>query len=158
LDRAVETWTVSTVPVFLELLVLNGNFAEHFHGGDPEGCPPWHVIHGPIIAFGEKDAPEVLQAWALENPLLPVIGPIVASGFESPTLNCVKILFGFGTEDVAEVRVNGKVDERASTSLKSLRWPRSGNSAFARLFLLFVHKDERRDRSPNRMLDGVLIH
>jgi hypothetical protein len=142
LDRVVETWKVSTLPVFLELLVLDGSFAEHFHGGDPEGCPPWHIIHGPIIAFGKQDAPDVLQAWALENSLLPVIGPIAASGFERPTLNCVKMLFGFGTEDIAEVRVNGRIDEHASTSLRSLRWPRSANASFVRLFLLFVHKDE----------------
>lgn len=142
LDRAVETWAVSTAPVFLELLVRDGSFAEHYHGDDPEGCPGWHVIHGPVMAFGKGAAPDELQWWVLQNPILPVVGPVTASNFKGPTLNCVKLLFGFGNEDIAEVRVNGQCDERASASLRSLPWPRSRDVAFARVFFLFVHRDE----------------
>jgi hypothetical protein len=100
LDRAVETWAASTLPVCLELVNRDGSFADHYDNDDPEGCPGWHVIHGPLLAFGIGTAPEVLQAWTLKNPLLPVIGPLAVKTFNRPTLNCVKVLFGSGDEEV----------------------------------------------------------
>lgn len=65
--------------------------------------------------------------------------------FNRPTLNCVKLLFGFGSEDVAEVRINGEYDEASSQFLKELDWPRAENAAFARCYLLFVHAEEPAD-------------
>lgn len=141
LSRAVETWVTTTSPVFLEFLTRDGSFAEHFHGDDAQGCPGWHVIHGPWIAFGANEAPDVLQAWALDNPLLPMVGPIAARSFSRTNLNCVKMLFGFGDSDISEVRVNGDFDEAASEYLRSLPWPRSRDVAFARCFFLFVHPE-----------------
>ena len=139
LERAVETWAVSTLPVFLELVNLDGSFADHYHSSDPEGCPGWHVIHGPWIAFGVGAAPDELQTWALQNPVLPTIGPLTIEAFERPVLNCVKMLFGCKDADIAEVRVNGLCTQNASERLKALAWPRSHDPAFARCFWLFVH-------------------
>jgi hypothetical protein len=137
--RAVETWSISTLPVYLEFLTGDGSFAEHLHADEPQGCVGWHVIHGPWIAYGYGAAPDNLQAWALDNPVLPVLGKIASRSFNRPTLNCVKLLFGFGSEDVAEVRINGEYDEATSQLLKGLTWPRAGDAAFARCYLLFVH-------------------
>jgi uncharacterized protein DUF6348 len=142
-SRAVETWTRSTLPVMLELGSQDGTFADHFSFDDPQGCPGWHVIHGPLLAFGRGAAPDALQAWALSNPLLPVIGPLAASGFDRPLLNGVKLLFGFATEDIAEVRVNGVCNQPASDRLRSLGWPRAPEAAFARCYFLFVHEHRR---------------
>jgi hypothetical protein len=154
LDRAVETWAASTLPVCLELVNRDGSFADHYDNDDPEGCPGWHVIHGPLLAFGIGTAPEVLQAWTLKNPLLPVIGPLAVKTFNRPTLNCVKVLFGSGDEEVVEVRVNGLCDQNTSERLKSLAWPRSAEAAFARCFLLFVHSDEGENSDRSLVLNA----
>jgi hypothetical protein len=141
LSRAVETWSISTLPVYLEFLARDGSFAEHLHAGEPQGCAGWHVIHGPWIAYGNGTAPDNLQTWALDNPVLPVLGGVVPKAFNRPTLNCVKLLFGFGTEDIAEVRINGEYDEASSQLLRELTWPRAQEAAFARCYLLFVHAE-----------------
>lgn len=141
ISRAIETWAISTLPVYQEFLARDGSFADHFHANDPQGCVGWHVIHGPLIAYGVASAPDVLQAWALETPLLSLVGPVAAKAFGRDSLNCVKMMFGFGDDDIAEVRVNGEVDQAASDYLKSLPWPRSDNAAFARCYLLFVHQE-----------------
>jgi hypothetical protein len=60
----------------------------------------------------------------------------------------VKLLFG-GTagDEIAEVRINGVVDEQASRALAELPWPRLGEPVFARAFLLLAHREgEPRDR------------
>ena len=138
-DWAVRTWVRSTLPVMLELSAQDGTFADHFGPDDPEGCPGWHVIHGPVLAFGVGSAPDELQAWTLENPLLPILGPLVVGAFSRPELNGVKIVFGFGSEDTSEVRINGVCNKEASNCLRSLQWPRAKDLAFARCYYLFVH-------------------
>jgi hypothetical protein len=140
---AAETWARSTLPVMLEFGSQDGTFADHFDYSAPKGCPGWHVIHGPVIAFGRGVARGDLQTWTLEHPLLPILGPLAASSFDRPLLNGVKVLFGFATEDIAEVRVNGVCNFPASDRLKSLDWPRASEAAFARCYFLFVHKDQR---------------
>lgn len=142
IEHAVETWARSTLPVMLELGSQDGTFASHFGYNDPLGCSGWHVIHGPLLAFGNGVAPTDLQTWALNHPLLPILGPLASSLFERPLLNGVKVLFGFGTEDIAEVRVNGVCCEPATDRLKSLGWPRAPEAAFARCYFLFVNKHE----------------
>ena len=145
ISRAVETWATCTASTVLEMLVRDGSFASHFDYENPDGCPGWHVVHGPIIAFGKGSAPTNLQAWLADTPLLPTLGPMVASAFERPILNGVKLLFGFAQEDIAEVRVNGVVHEPASRRLKLMKWPRQADAAFTRCYWLFVHN---RDSDP----------
>jgi len=137
---AIDIWARSTLPVFLELLKHDGSEASHFNGEGPDGCPGWHVIHGPIVAYGRGDAPKALQSWAAESRLLTKIGPVAARDFDRPMLNGVKLLFGFGDENIAEVRVNGVCNKDASQLLGTLNWPQSSQAAFARCFLLFVHQ------------------
>jgi hypothetical protein len=139
ISRAVETWVATTVPAVLEMLVRDGSFASQYGYDDPQGSLGWHVIHGPILAWGAGSAPTELQSWALNNPILPIIGPIVASAFERKELNGVKVIFGFGSDDIAEVRINGVKHEEASVRLKGLKWPRAKDVAFARCYWLFVH-------------------
>lgn len=140
-SHTVQIWATSTLPVFLEFLTRDGSFADHFHGDDPRGCRGWHVIHGPWLPYGVGLARDILLAWALETPVLSLVGPIIARSFDRPELNCVKLFFGFGGSDIAEVRVNGQRDEVASEHLESLPWPRSKDAAFARCVLLFVHAE-----------------
>jgi hypothetical protein len=126
----------------LELGSRDGTFADHYQHNDPQGCAGWHVIHGPILGFGIGAAPGSLQTWALKNPLLPIVGPIAAKAFDRPLLNGVKILFGFGTEQIAEVRINGVCNQEAGDRLMSLEWPRASEAAFVRCYLLFVHSEQ----------------
>jgi hypothetical protein len=140
-NRAVETWITCNFPVMLEFFKRDGSFAEHFLHNDPQGCPGWHVIHGPVLGFGAGKAPHELQAWVIKNPLLPILGPLVVGAFERPQLNGVKVFLGFGAEEIAEVRVNEVCHQPASDRLKSLDWPRAAEAAFARFYCLFVHKD-----------------
>jgi hypothetical protein len=146
ISRAVETWATCTASTVLEMLVRNGSFASHFDYKNPDGCPGWHVVHGPIIAFGKGSAPKTLQSWLAATPLLPTLGPMVASAFERPILNGVKLLFGCAQDDIAEVRVNGAIHEPASRRLKSMKWPRQADAAFTRCYWLFV--DNRDSDSP----------
>ncbi|MFN7923167.1 MAG: DUF6348 family protein [Bryobacteraceae bacterium] len=141
LAHAAEIWSGATLPVCLEIFARDGTFADHYRGNDPRGCAGWHVIHGPWLMFGKGEASDRLQAWALDNPLLPSVGKLASRSFQRENLNCVKVLFGSGTEDIAEVRVNGERDEAASEYLRSLPWPRSAGAAFARCYLLFIHPE-----------------
>jgi hypothetical protein len=137
----VERWIRCTAPVLLEVLVGDGTFATHLDAGDAIGLPEWHVVHGPVLAFGNQDAANVLQQWVLAHPLLPAIGREVVSEIDRPNLNGVKFLFGSSSEgDTAEVRVNGTASESASNALRDLDWPRSDKAAFARLFVLLIHQ------------------
>ncbi len=139
ISSAVRNWAECTVPAILELGAQNGSFASHLGYDDPKGCAGWHVIHGPVTGFGAGVAPNELQSWVLNTPLLPSLGPMVASSFERSTLNGVKLLFGFAQSDIAEVRVNGSLHEAASRRLKLMKWPRAVEPAFVRLYWLFVH-------------------
>ena len=139
LAMAIDIWSKSTLPVILELLKRDGSEAAHFHDADPGGCPGWHVIHGPVLAYGRGSAPATLQSWSLQGNLLSHVGPIATKAFGRPMLNGVKLLFGFGNERIAEVRINGMRDQDASEQLRTLNWPQSSDPAFARCFLLFVH-------------------
>jgi hypothetical protein len=135
LTRAVDSWCSCTAPAVIELLAQNGEYAEHYTGRDPQGLAGWHVIHGPIFAFGHGNGPEVMQRWVIDHPLLPKLDGALVAAFDRPVLNGVKVLFG---GDVAEVRVNGEYAEGASKALAALPWPRLEPVAFARCFLLAV--------------------
>lgn len=137
---AIDRWSEWTLCVFLELLNQGKGYAQNFQTSPQDGPPGWHVICGPWVVVGSDEAARTaLSEWHEENPVLWEIESTLIRKFRRPKLNCVKVLFGDG--EVAEVRINGEVDEETSALLKSLRWPRSGeDSAFVRAFSLFVHE------------------
>jgi uncharacterized protein DUF6348 len=145
LQMAVDIWATSTLPALLEFLKHDGSEATHFNDEEPDGCPGWHVIHGPIFAYGNGNAPDELQNWAHDNNFLSRVGPIAVKSFERDILNGVKLLFGGSKSNkVAEVRINGTRDDAATNLLSQFNWPLSDDPAFGRCFLLFVHPTERR--------------
>jgi hypothetical protein len=96
----------------------------------------------------------------LENPVLPILGPVAAAAFSRPLLNGVKVLFGF--EDTAEVRVNGARNQAASERLRAMDWPRSSDAAYARCYFLFVHEHPTEPSPPGTLAptnarDAILI-
>ena len=142
LEHTVEMWASSTVPVVLKVLTCSGEYAEHYQVDHPEGFPGWHAIHGPILGWGFGEGPQALQDWTLDNPLLPQLAAL-QQDLDRPELNGVKLIFGgYGDDDVAEVRVNGRLAAHASAGLRSLGWPRQSDPAFVRAFVLLVHQGQ----------------
>lgn len=143
-EQAVHTWATTTGIAVLELLAQNGQIGHHFPAGDPDGFPGWHAIQGGINGWGVGAEHDVVQAWAAETPLLPIIAPaLAATGFERDQLIGVKAFFGsYRGTDTAEVRVNGEVDEAASEALRTAAWPRPADGgAFARTYVILVHRE-----------------
>jgi hypothetical protein len=141
-EFAAQSYVRTTVPVFREFLSQDGSHAGHFGPNDADGCPGWHVIHGPLIAYTgpvSHGADKALQDWVVRHPLLPALGPMIAAAFERPLLNIVRVLLSNGEVVVAEVRVNGEEHRAASDRLARMDWPRSSDFAILRCNLLFVH-------------------
>lgn len=135
IGRAVEHWYTGTWPVIRELLSGRRTFATHCPGDHPLGLPGWHVIRGPVLAFGAPEAARALQAWAVRAPLLRAIGSAVTAAFDRPALNGIKLVVG---PDVAEVRINGRVDPAASAALGAASVPALDGFGFVRCFSLAV--------------------
>jgi hypothetical protein len=49
-------------------------------------------------------------------------------------------LGGNGTEEVAEVQINGHIHQVASEALASLDWPRPEGLGYVRAFVLALHE------------------
>lgn len=135
---AVETWMAGTWPVLRELLSGRGEHAAHCGTGHPLGLPGWHVLRGPLMAFGDTKAAEALQAWAVQAPLLRTIAAPLVDAFDRPALNGIKLVLG---PEVAEVRINGRVDPEASKALGAVPLPDLPAFAFLRCFSLAVSPD-----------------
>lgn len=150
LRRAVQTWAELTAATVFELLRPANRVAEHLHAHDPGGFPGWHLITAGWMGFGFGD-PAPLAQWATDEHVVTSLAPVIERGLTRPQLNGVKLLFG-GTagDEIAEVRINGDVDERASRALAGLPWPRLGEPVFARAFLLLVHPEETPRDQPRR--------
>lgn len=135
LRNAVDTWLGGTWPVIRELLSGKGEYAVHCDGQHPLGLPGWHVIRGPLMAFGAPEAARALMDWAQSAPLLAHIADALITRFDRPALNGIKLVLG---PDVAEVRLNGRADERCSAALATVELPRLERFAFLRCYSLAV--------------------
>ena len=135
---AVDGWMTGTWPVVHELLSGRGTYAARCPGDHPLGLPGWHVLRGPLLAFGDRGAAETLQAWALTAPLLATIAEPLTRSFDRPALNGVRLTLG---PQVAEVRVNGRLEPGASEALAEHALPALPAFAFVRAFSLAVSPD-----------------
>jgi hypothetical protein len=134
LDNAVRMWATTTAATVVELLEHRGEHADHYR---PEQLPGWRAVQGPAAVFGFGT--ERLTDWLTDHQLLPGLASALAPELADPRLNGVKLfLGGRAGEDVAEVRVNGEVSERASAALRALDWPRGERLCWARVFVLLV--------------------
>lgn len=150
LRRAVQTWAELTAATVYELLRPANRFAEHLHAEEPGGFPGWHLITAGWMGFGFGD-PAPLAQWATDEHAVTALAPVIERGLTRPQLNGVKLLFG-GTagNEIAEVRINGVEDDRASRALAKLPWPRLEEPVFARAFLLLVHPEGAARERPRR--------
>jgi hypothetical protein len=140
--QAVDTWADLTVATIVELLKPTSQYADHRHGNDPRGFPGWHMISAGWIGFGAGEQLGALAQWASDQDLATQLAPAIAPGLDRDKLNGVKIVFGGASgHEVAEVRINGRWDEAASTALLALPWPRPSHPVFARSFLLLSHPE-----------------
>lgn len=132
---AVDTWFTGTWPVIRELLSGRREFAVHCAGDHPLGLPGWHVIRGPVLAFGEPTAAQALLSWAAAQPLLRAVGAALVAAFDRPALNGIKLVLAPG---IAEARVNGRVDAAATAALQRVPLPALDGFAGVRCFSLAV--------------------
>jgi len=138
---ACSIWAKTTAPVVLELLSQRGQYADHAHGDDGLGLQRWHSIHGPILGYGRDDA-KALQAWCIDNPVVPALRDALSPALPPAYLHGAKFLLGaFGDESIAEVRIDGVRHDPCSAALLRLPWPKEGTRV-VRFFVLFIHLED----------------
>ncbi|MEV4614519.1 DUF6348 family protein [Kitasatospora sp. NPDC049258] len=134
LDNAVRMWATTTATAVVELLDRRGEHGDHYRSVE---LPGWHAVQGPAAVFGFGSG-ELANWLAAHQPLAALAEPLRPE-LTGPQVNGVKLfLGGRAGEDVAEVRVNGVVCDRASAALRALDWPRGERLCWARLFILLV--------------------
>ncbi len=135
IEAAVDGWMTGTWPVIRELLSGRGEFAARCSGTHPLGLPGWHILRGPLLAFGPPRAAALLQDWALTAPLLSRIADPLLRAFDRPALNGIRLSIGPGA---AQVRVNGRLDGPASKALAAIPLPELPRFAAVRCYTLAV--------------------
>ena len=139
LSRAITVWTQTTAAAIIEMFTQRQQFAAQFGPDDPEGLPGHHVILGPVLAFGEGEA-SPLHHWAVGNLLPSALAHVLLPHLDPAGLNGISAFFGgVSGAEIAEVRINGSVNEDVRSALVAMDWPRLPEPAFARLFML-AHK------------------
>ena len=137
---AVERWASTTAPVLFELLEQDGSYAANRYATDPLGLHGWHVIEGPPITKGSVSDGAATSAWLEANPLLPLLEQEILPAIVGLTLPTIRIVFGGnGSDDLAEVAIDGTPDNDISALLASLDWPRPTGFAITNIFVLGVH-------------------
>ncbi len=137
--NAAHLWSSTTAAAIFEVFAQKGDFATHYAADDPEGVLGWHTIWGPLLGFGNGDSGEMLQNWALNAPLLSrIVSQVASKALPAAAPHGIKLFFG--GEDIAEVRVNGEVDEEASASLLQMDWPRLEDFGVLRTYAILLHK------------------
>lgn len=136
---AAHIWASTTASAVLELQYSRrGEYAAHYRGSERDGLSGWHVIHGGILGYGNRDHAEALQRWWIDNPLLPVLARSLASDLEEATApHGIKILFG--GDSIAEVSLDGARHAAASDALLAREWPRLSPPAFVRSYIVALH-------------------
>jgi len=137
---AAHIWTSTSGVTLLEMKYSGrGEFADHFHGHEPEGLLGWHSICSAVLGYGRGSSADALQAWWLgRQTALPAIAPLLRN-IPGDGPHAVKIFFG--AQDVAEVRVDGEIHAGASAALLALDWPRIEPPGFLRVFVIALHRE-----------------
>jgi hypothetical protein len=138
---AAHLWAQTTAAACLELAYSGrGEFADHYHGSEPNAFTDWHVVAGGIIGFGQGESAATLQQWWLANPVLPTLARALAGSLDvSGAPHGIKILLG--GDRIAEVRLNGECHSQASQALGSLGWPTLEPSGFVRSYIIALHPE-----------------
>lgn len=138
---AAYLWSQTTAGALLEFKYSGrGEFADHYHGNEPDGFQGWHVLCGAIVGFGHGDSPDILQQWYLKNPILPCLSLALSESLTEQTCpHGIKIFMG--GDGIAEVRLDGERHEVASEALVNLDWPRLDPLGFIRSYLLVLHRE-----------------
>ncbi|GIH03932.1 hypothetical protein Rhe02_19990 [Rhizocola hellebori] len=118
-------------------------YVRHGLGGQHDeftlAFPGWRSVTGGVVGWGGGDDYAAVQMWAMHRPLLGWLAPLIKPELDRRSFNGIKLFLG-GREghEEAEVRVNGKVNERASQALFEMDWPRTAMGSVARAFVLLV--------------------
>jgi hypothetical protein len=138
--QAAELWFKTTAPALLTFMAQGRTMlgAQHFHAGDPGGVPGWHCIVGPDVVYGSGDDSQALFDHLGAVAPLSRVAPALATDGLRPFLNGVKLFRASSGAESAEVRVNGRRDERASQELAALPWPAAQQFSIFRKFALLL--------------------
>lgn len=138
---AAKLWTSTTLPAIAELVwSQRGEYASHVHSGDEGGLAGFHVIHGPIMAYGHGPTSQALQSWLLDHPVLPKLATALSADLQKGSpLRSIKVFVA--SNGVAELRLDGQVHGPASDALAAMEWPRAEAFAAARIYVLVLHPE-----------------
>lgn len=139
-SSAAHLWGGTSAPALLELKYSrSGQFADHFHAHEEGGMTGWHCICSPIMGYGLGESGNALQDWWLSRQsVLPTLSKSL-SDLQDGVPHAIKIFFD--GLNIAEVRVDGEIHERASATLLSLDWPRMEPFGFLRVFVIALHRE-----------------
>lgn len=134
---AVGAWLKTTAPVVQELMVGTSEYADHYAAGET-GIVGRHAIHGAILGWGQGDGHHALQRWWLDNPLLPLLAPVI-NPTSWPPFSALRIFFGSQQgQSTTEVKLNGDPLDDAGRLVAELPWPRFQDPAYVRSFVLLI--------------------
>jgi len=135
---ALKVWIGTTGAAVFEFLHGTGRQADSFAGDDSRGFPGWHMIGARIMGYGVGDSGTAVGVWMGEACPWHDLAPLIVPSLNRPMLNGIKF-FADGN-GIAEVRVNGVVNDAASKALIAMS-PRTPQFAAARTYCLLVHPD-----------------
>jgi Family of unknown function (DUF6348) len=141
--RAVELWSIRTLPVFLDLTDQDSHRCLSLSGDDSRGIRGWRVIHGPVTtrcARRQDAAP--LATWLAAHPLLGVVGAELAAELDPARPHGIRLFLG-GTVDSpgAAVLVDGTPSVRATSALERAGWPSSRQISVVHCYVMAVHPE-----------------
>lgn len=142
-EQALQIWMATTAPTVFELLAQTREHASHFGPDDPQGFPGWHMIGGAIVGWASGEETFEIRDWMAAATPWHELAAIVDPDLDRPALNGIKIyVAGSPDFETAEVRLNGRRHDAASSALQQMAWPRPAALGSARTYCLLVHREE----------------
>ena len=74
---------------------------------------------------------------------MPQLSEPLRDALAGSELVSIRVFFGGnGVDDVAEVQIDGTVNESLTTALYAAEWPRPEGVAYVKVFLLAIHPED----------------
>ena len=139
--QGVAQWIDTTASAVLELAEHRGRLAAHFQPGNPGEFRGWHAIGGSAVAWGIGPDVTGKAQWMSDTMPWTGLAPLLADDLDREYLNGIRLFIGqSSTFQSIEVKVNGRLHEKASAALAAMDWPRTEKMTTAKTFLLLAHR------------------
>lgn len=145
--QVLRIWLETSGACFLETLTMDGRFADHVVGSQPDGLPGWQAVASPITgySYGADTASALALRDAMgRNAVLSRLSGHLLPLLTKPVNNGIKFFY-FKKADsaIAEVRVNGVANPEASQALADLDWPEVTDPAIVRYYAVATRPSGR---------------